>query len=118
MYIACLVPFKPLVSSSLFCATTHPKYSVYTVYVVVLAGSVLVRKVTERRLELNLFGKSLIDLLLGLVLGDAVLLGDLVDETFSVAGDGGEVLRGEFVKGGTELGLGCVVGHFCLVVAA
>ncbi len=46
-----------------------------------------------------------------LLLGDAVLGGDQVGETVLVASDGLEVVGAELVKGLTELGLGCFVGH-------
>lgn len=57
--------------------------------------------------------ESLINLLLGLILGDAVLLGDLVNETVLVAGDRLEVFGSEFVKLGAEgrLELSSSVGH-------
>jgi len=55
-----------------------------------------------------LAGESSVDLLESLLLGDAVLLGDLVGESVLVAGNGSKVLGGELVEGGTELGLGVV----------
>ena len=46
----------------------------------------------------NLLAENLIDLLGGLVLGDAVLLGDFLSETIFVARNGSEVFRGELVE--------------------
>lgn len=59
----------------------------------------------------GLFGKGLVDLLHGLLFGDAVGLGDLVGEGVLVSCDGRKVGRGELVEGGTELRLGRVVSH-------
>jgi len=58
-----------------------------------------------------LLGKGSLDLLGGLLLGDAVLGGDEVGETVLVAGNGLEVLGRELVEGLTDLVLGCFVGH-------
>lgn len=61
----------------------------------------------------DLFGKGLVDLLDSLVLGDGVLLGDLVSEGVLVTGDRGKVFWGELVKGSSELCLGSLVSHGC-----
>lgn len=58
-----------------------------------------------------LFGESSLDLLDGLLLGDAVGGSDFVGKGVSVAGDGSKVLRSELVEGGSDLGLGSFVGH-------
>lgn len=57
--------------------------------------------------------KDLLDLLGSFLLGDSVLLSDLVDETLLVARHGSEVFRGEFVEFGAEGGFEvvCGVGH-------
>lgn len=55
--------------------------------------------------------ESLIDLLLGLVLGDAVDLSDLLCEGALVTSNGGEVSGAELVELGSDLCLGSFVGH-------
>lgn len=59
----------------------------------------------------RLAAEDLVDLLEGLLLGDAVLLGHQVGEGFLVALAGGKVGGGELVEFGTEGRLGRVVRH-------
>jgi len=58
-----------------------------------------------------LLAEGLGDLLGGLVLGDAVLLGDLVGKAVLVAGNRGKVFGGELVESRAKLLLGYLVSH-------
>ena len=66
----------------------------------------------ERRF-LSRRGKGLLDLLLSIILGDAVLVGDKVLELLAVALGGGELLGGDLVELGAEGSAGLLngVGH-------
>lgn len=57
-------------------------------------------------------GEDLIDLLLGVLLADALLRGNDLDKSVTVAGSAGEVLWGEFWELGSESGSGFLDTHF------
>ena len=60
--------------------------------------SAILRRRSPRKVHRLFLAKHLFDLLGSLLLGDAVLLSDLVSEAVLVTGDGGEVVRGELVE--------------------